>query len=145
MFKHILLPTDGSKLSDKSVKQGIRLAKLLGARVTALHVIPKFHAFTYQTEMLEYTREEYTRACETRSGDFLRFVKKVASATGVACDTASATSDQPYKEIIRTAEKKGCDLILMASHGRRGIEGFLLGSETQKVLTHSKLPVLVYR
>ena len=145
MFKHVLLPTDGSKLSDKSVRQGIRLAKTMQARVTALHVIPKYHTFTYQSDMLETTREDYNRASEKRAEEFLRHVKRVAAGAGVECETMHATSDQPFKEIIRTAEKKDCDLILMASHGRKGIEGLLLGSETQKVLTHSKTPVLVYR
>ena len=145
MFKHVLLPTDGSKLSEKSVKQGIRLAKSLNARVTALHVIPKFHTFTYETDMLELTRGEYESVSEKRAGDFLRTVKKIATHAGVECETLHTTSDQPYEEIIKTAQKKDCDLILMASHGRRGLEGLVLGSETQKVLTHSKMPVLVYR
>jgi len=145
MFKHVLLPTDGSKLSDKAVRQGIRLAKSLQAKVTALHVIPKYHSFTYTADMLDATREEYTRASERRAGEFLRYVKKLAADAGVECETAHTISDQPFREIIRAAEKNDCDLILMASHGRRGIEGFLLGSETQKVLTHSKTPVLVYR
>jgi nucleotide-binding universal stress UspA family protein len=145
MFKHVLLPTDGSKLSDKSIRHGIRLAKSLQAKVTALHVIPKYHTFTYQSDMLEASREDYTRASEKKAEEFLRHVKRVANSAGVECDTIHAMSDQPFKEIIRTAEKKDCDLILMASHGRKGIEGLLLGSETQKVLTHSKTPVLVYR
>jgi len=145
MFKHILLPTDGSKLSEKSVKQGVRIAKAVNAKVTALHVVPQFHTFTYQTEMLESSRAEYEADAAMRAKSYLDFVKKVASSSDVKCDTMHVSSDQPFKEIIAAAEKKGCDLILMASHGRRGIEGFLLGSETQKVLTHSRVPVLVYR
>jgi nucleotide-binding universal stress UspA family protein len=145
MFKHILLPTDGSKLSEKSVKQGVRIAKAVNAKVTALLVVPQFHTFTYQTEMLESSRAEYEADAATRAKSYLDFVKKVASGSDVKCDTMHVSSDQPFKEIIAAAEKKGCDLILMASHGRRGIEGFLLGSETQKVLTHSRVPVLVYR
>lgn len=145
MFKHILLPTDGSKLSEKSVKQGVRMAKALNAKVTALHVVPKFHTFTYQSEMLESTRREYEADAAERTKNYLEFVRKVAAGSDVKCDTAQVASDQPFREIIKAAEKKGCDLILMASHGRRGIEGFLLGSETQKVLTHSTVPVLVYR
>jgi nucleotide-binding universal stress UspA family protein len=145
MFEHILLPTDGSKLSEKSVKQGVRMAKVLKANITALHVSPKFHTFTYQAEMLESTREGFAKSSETTAGNYLDFVKRVAKGAGVECDVVHVTSDQPFKEIIKTAQKKKCDLILMASHGRRGIEGFLLGSETQKVLTHSGIPVLVYR
>jgi nucleotide-binding universal stress UspA family protein len=145
MFKHILLPTDGSKLSEKSVKQGIRMAKALKASVTALHVIPKFHTFTYLADMIESTREQYLGESAKRANEYLDFVKKVARGSDVECNVAQVTSDKPFKEIVKAAKKAKCDLILMASHGRRGIEGFLLGSETQKVLTHSDIPVLVYR
>jgi len=145
MFKHILVPTDGSKLSEKAVKHAIHLAKESNARVTTLHVIPKFHTFTYQTDMLEMTPAEYEKTGLEHAQRYLRFAQRVATSAGVDCDVAHASSDEPYKEIIKTAQKKGCDLILMASHGRRGIEGFLLGSETQKVLTRSRIPVLVYR
>ncbi len=145
MFKHILLPTDGSKLSEKSVKEGIRMAKALGASVTALHVVPKFHVFAYHVEMVESSRDEYSATAANRANEYLSFVKKVAKSAGVTCDVLHAMSDQPFKEIIKAAKKHQCDLILMASHGRHGIEGFLLGSETQKVLTHSQIPVLVYR
>src|SRR5476651_1826516 len=119
MFKHILLPTDGSKLSEKSVKQGIRMAKALKANVTALHVIPKFHAFAYQLNMLESTQDQFSDKSADVANEYLSFVKKVAS---VECDVAHVTSDKPFKEIIDTAKKKKCDLIMMASHGRRGVE-----------------------
>ena len=145
MFKHILLPTDGSKLSEKAIKQCVRMAKALDAKVTVLHVMPKFHTFTYQVDMLKTTRSEYEQTAAVRAQGYLEVARKSARAQGVACDVMKASSDQPFKEIIKAAGKKGCDVIVMASHGRRGIEGFLLGSETQKVLTHSKIPVLVYR
>jgi nucleotide-binding universal stress UspA family protein len=90
-------------------------------------------------------RREFEADTDERSRNCLEFVRKVAAASVVKSDTAQIASDQPFKEVIRAAEKKGCDLILMASHGRRGLEGFLPGSETQKVLTHSTVPVLVYR
>lgn len=145
MFKNILVPTDGSKLSEKAIKHAVAIAKQLKAKVTAIHVSPKFHTFTYQMDMLEATRAEYDEAMKTRAAQILQFVERNAAAGGVPCDKVHSVSDQPFEEIIKTARKKGCDLILMASHGRRGIEGFLLGSETQKVLTHSGIPVLVYR
>ena len=145
MFKHILLPTDGSKLSEKSVKQGIRLAKALKANVTTLHVIPKFHAFAFQLNMIESTQSQYAGESAELANEYLSFVKKVAKAADVKCEIVHVTSDKPFKAIIDTAKKKQCDLIMMASHGRRGVEGFLLGSETQKVLTHSQIPVLVCR
>ena len=145
MFKHILVPTDGSKLSEKALKHAVQLAKQIKARVTALHVIPKFHTFTYQAEMLELTAKEYEASSTERARQYLRFAERAATNAGVSCDGVHAFNDEPYREIIKTAQRRRCDLILMASHGRRGIEGFLLGSETQKVLTHSKVPVLVYR
>ncbi len=145
MFKHILVPTDGSKLSEKAVKHAVSLAKQTHAKVTALHVIPKFHTFTYHTEMLEATEKSYALSAAEHAKQFLGFAERAAKIADVDCDTITTTSDHPFKEIIKTAKKKDCDLILMASHGRRGIEGFILGSETQKVLTHSNVPVLVYR
>ncbi|MGH8123797.1 MAG: universal stress protein, partial [Rudaea sp.] len=134
MFTHILVPTDGSKLSEKAVKRAMALANQLKARVTALHVRPKS---TYRVEMLESTRKTYAAAAAKHVDQFLQFAERAARVANVPCATLQVASDQPYEEIIRTARRKECDLILMASHGRRGIAGFLLGSETQKVLTHS--------
>jgi nucleotide-binding universal stress UspA family protein len=107
--------------------------------------MPEFHVFTYRTEMLEDTKVEFARDCKAHADQFLAVIEKAAKAAGVACDTALATSDHTYEAIIKAAEEKSCDLIMMASHGRRGVQGLLLGSETHKVLTHSKIPVLVYR
>lgn len=145
MFRHILLPTDGSKLSEKSVKLGVGMAKALKARVTVLHVSPKFHAFTYQMDLLQIAPSDYAKACEASARRYLDSAKRTAAAAGVKCDVMHITSDLPFKEIIKTAQKKKCDLIVMASHGRRGIKALVLGSETQKVLTHGKIPVLVSR
>lgn len=145
MFKHILLPTDGSKLSEKAVRQSVRMAKTFGARITALHVMPKFGTYLYPTDLLDALPQGYAAHAARRADEYLSFAQKVARAAGVECDGVKLSADQPYKEIVKFAQKKGCDLILMASHGRRGLEGFLLGSETQKVLTHSTVPVLVYR
>ena len=145
MIKHKLLPTDGSQLSEKSVKQAIRKSKQLRATVTAVHVTPKLHVYDYQLQMLTASEESMRDGDERRAEDCLRFAKKAAAGAEVQCDTLHLVSDQPYKAIVKAAKKKACDLILMASHGRRGLEGFLLGSETQKVLTHSTIPVLVYR
>jgi nucleotide-binding universal stress UspA family protein len=145
MFKHILVPTDGSKLSEKAVKHAVQLAKQVGARLTAFHVVPKFHATDYQMELLQMSAADYDQARLEHALRFLRFAERTATAADVDCDAKHVISNQPYKEIVKAAQKYGCDLILMASHGRRGIEGFLLGSETHKVLTHSLVPVLVYR
>lgn len=145
MFKHILLPTDGSATSDIAVQKGIALAKAVGAKITAVHVIPEFHIFTYQTEMLEDTREQFAKESTERAGKYLEQVVAAAQAAGVECSTLCVTGDDPYLAIIKAAEDAQCDLITMASHGRKGVKGLLLGSETQKVLTHSAIPVLVYR
>ncbi len=145
MFRHLLVPTDGSSLSDSAVKNAVAFAKQLGARVTGIHVIPQFRVFTYRPEMLEDTEEQYLESARNLATAALTVLTEAAQAAGVECDVVSITNDHPYDAIISTAQARGCDLIAMASHGRRGIEGMLIGSETQKVLTHSTLPVLVFR
>jgi nucleotide-binding universal stress UspA family protein len=145
MFKHILLPTDGSQLSEIAIQEGIELAKAINARVTGFHVLPEFPEFTYRPEMLGDVREEFTGDSRARATQYLRVIEEAANKARVRCDTGYTSSAHPYEAIIRAAEENGCDLILMASHGRRGVQGLLIGSETHKVLTHTKIPVLVYR
>ena len=145
MFKHVLLPTDGSKLSETAVRRGVQFAKSINARVTGCSVVPKLHFFNYDSDMPTAIKEQAIQECKLQTENHLDFVRKTAKDAGVPCDTVCGTSDQPYDAIVKAAEEKGCDLIMMASHGRRGVSGLLIGSETQKVLTHSKIPVLVYR
>lgn len=145
MFKHLLLPTDGSQASEAAIQKIIRFAKETHAKVTGVHVIPQYHVFTYQTEMLEDTKEQFAKDSKAQAAKFLATIDRAAKEAGVACDTAYVISDYPYEAIIKMAEDKGCDLIAMASHGRKGVRGLLMGSETQKVLTHSQMPVLVFR
>jgi nucleotide-binding universal stress UspA family protein len=145
MFKHVLLPTDGSKLSETAVRKGVQFAKSLNARVTGCSVVPKLHFFNYDSDMPTAIKEQAIQECKQQAQNHLDFVRRTAKEAGVPCDTVCETDDQFHEAIIDAAEKQGCDLIMMASHGRRGISGLLLGSETQKVLTHSKIPVLVYR
>lgn len=145
MFKHILLPTDGSKLSEVAVHKAVDFAKVIGAKVTGFHVMPEFHVFTYRTDMLEDTREEFARDSRAHAEKYLAVIQAAAKDAGIQCETASTASDHPYEAIIQAAKKRGCDLIMMASHGRKGVQGMVLGSETHKVLTHSRIPVLVYR
>ncbi len=145
MFKHVLLPTDGSNLSEGAVRMGVQLAKAVNAKVTGFHVMPEFHVFTYKTEMLEDTKKEFAKDSKAHAAQYLSVIETAAKAAGVTCDVASATHDHPYEAIIRVAKQRGCDLIVMASHGRKGMQGVLLGSEAQKVLTHSHIPVLVCR
>jgi len=163
MFKHILLPTDGSELSAAAVHEGILFAKSIRAKVTGLCVMPKhskqIYAAQMPTEVLDQSAsrcrelaEAYLAAIEKGAEiarelahAYLEVISKAALEAGVACDVVYERNDTPYEAIIRVAEQKGCDLIMMASHGRSGVKAILIGSETQKVLTHSKIPVLVYR
>lgn len=145
MFNHILIPTDGSETSKKIIHDCITLAKSTGARVTGIHVIPEFHVFTYQPEMLEDTREQFSKDSIAQAKKYLGEIEVAAKEARVTCDTVYLVNDNPYEAIIKAAESEKCDLIAMASHGRKGVKGFLLGSETQKVLTHSQIPVLVFR
>ena len=148
MFKHILLPTDGSKLSDRAVNRGIEFAEAIGARVTAVHVIPEFRMMADESFVLPTSAElkrRYDKEAKARAQKMLDKIGERAKAAGVKYEGVCMTGDVPYEHIIETAKKKKCDIIMMASHGRRGISGLLLGSEAAKVLTHSKIPVLVVR
>lgn len=145
MYRHLLIPFDGSPFSAKAVDQGLAFAKDAGARVTILTVIEPFNIFAPDADQIGNLFEEYTRQMEEKAAARLAQVAEKAAAAAVPCDTVKITSGLPYKAIIETAEKAGCDLIAMASHGRRGLEAMLLGSETTKVLTHSTVPVLVFR
>lgn len=146
MFKNILIPTDGSEQSQHAVQAGIELAKIHGARVTGVHVIPDYHLLiAYEGAFDPVTEERIEEEAKTRADAYLGFIRDAAAAAGVPCSTACETSDHPYDAILRTCESNGCDLILMTSHGRKGLAAVLLGSETRKVLTHAKVPVLVVR
>jgi nucleotide-binding universal stress UspA family protein len=145
MYKHILIPTDGSDLSRKAIKQGVAFAKSLRARITAVTVSPTFHAIAAEPLMVTDTAQEYQKDSAARAKIIFGVAKSAAKAAGVRFDAVHVVSDQPYAAIIGAARRKGCDLIFMASHGRKGIAALVLGSETNKVLTHSKIPVLVCR
>lgn len=145
MFKHILLPTDGSELSERAALAGVSFAKEVGAEVTGLTVRPEFHTITYKTDMIEDTEHQFNASSEQQAETYLTLIGNAARAAGVPCTVAQVVSDDPYEAILQTAKERNCDLIIMASHGRRGLKGVLLGSETQKVLVHSAIPVLVYR
>jgi nucleotide-binding universal stress UspA family protein len=145
MFKHILVPTDGSDLSRKAVLYGVQLAKESGAKVTSLTVTDPYRVATMDTVLIPVDEEEYAEQSRRLAERAMEQVKMAAEAAGVPCETIREIHDQPYRAIIDAAHALGCDLIVMASHGRRGISALLLGSETVKVLTHSTIPVLVYR
>jgi nucleotide-binding universal stress UspA family protein len=149
MFKHILFPTDGSPLSGGALTKAALLAKLLGAKFTAMHVTgayhPAFESEGFLMPEMKILRKRFEEEETVRANKILEEVKKLAAGRGVECTSVIATSDSPYRAIIEQVAKSGCDLIVMASNGRKGLEGVLIGSETQQVLTHSKVPVLVYR
>jgi nucleotide-binding universal stress UspA family protein len=149
MYKHILVPIDDSRLSGKAARTAVRLARATRARITALHVIPPFQAPAFMDGVVPYPElyspAAYKKSTERYARKLLAKVETLAKAGRVRCSAVIATDGQPWKAIIRTARGRRCDLILMASHGRRGIAAVVLGSETTKVLTHSKTPVLVCR
>ena len=147
MFKHILIPTDGSELSDKAISAGIEFAREVRARVTGFTAVPEYRVPS-QVELMSrhgQSLEQYERAARVQAEAALQKIADRARAAGVAYDAEYVQSDQPYEAIVRTALKCGCDLIFMASHGRRGMSALLHGSQTQGVLTHSAIPTLVYR
>jgi len=145
MHKHILIPTDGSALSQAAVEYGIALAKSVGARITVLTVSASFHTFAIEPVMVTDTPEQYATQMAALAKKHLDAAREVALAASVSCETVHVEHDHPYLAIIQTAAEKSCDLIVMASHGRRGISAIVLGSETSKVLTHIGVPVLVVR
>ena len=147
MFKHILVPTDGSKLSVKSIKQAVKLAKEVGAKVTGFYATPEYSPTYYGDGYIlrAPSAKEHQEAAEKQARQYLSAVEVEAGVEKVPCEVMHVVSDSPYEAIIDAAKKKKCDLIFMASHGRRGLSGLVLGSETHKVLIHSKIPVLVCR
>lgn len=147
MFKHILVPTDGSDFSMGSVKRALGFAKETSAKITFFYAKPDYPiAFYGEGALIDPTTpEKFAEMANQQAQQILGECESLAKELGVEYGTAATTSDVPYEGIIAAAEGNACDLIFMASHGRRGIAAMLLGSETQKVLTHSKIPVLVYR
>ena len=149
MFHRILVPTDGSALSTKAAAYAVKLARANHAQIVALHVIPSFKPTAYADGIVPYAElyssAEYRRATESYAKRMLDRIAKRAAAAKVRCEVALATSDTPWRAIATEAKKRGCDLIVMGSHARRGLQGVILGSETTKVLSHSRTPVLVTR
>jgi nucleotide-binding universal stress UspA family protein len=150
MYRHILIPTDGSELAEHAVTNGLALAKSVGAKVTVIIVqepfdwlsVPETRASQRQAfENLARHNEQVER----HATDVLGRAADAAKQAGVPCDTMQVANAPPYQAIITTASGRGCDLIAMSSHGRGGLSAVVLGSVTNKVLTHTKTPVLVYR
>jgi nucleotide-binding universal stress UspA family protein len=136
MYRHILIPTDGSELAHRAVVHGLSLAKAVGAKVTV--DVP-----ASRENLMTAAFDEYAKHAREHATSILDEMANEAKAAGVQCETAQVIQDHPYQAIVATAKEKGCDLIVMASHGRSGLAAVLLGSVTTKVLTHTTIPVLV--
>ena len=148
MHKHIMLPIDGSELSLKAVDEGIGMAKALGSRLTLITVVSPYHSGVTSRLTTGLAHEIESG----RDNEHMKEAKELhahvaarITSEGVPCESVVVMGNNPYAQIIENAQARNCDLIVMASHGRRGLDALLLGSETVKVLTHSKIPVLVVR
>lgn len=144
MFKHILVPTDGSDLSQKAIDGAIDLARTVGARVTAYTCLPQYPYSPFSEVVVEAPGDFQSRS-EREAHSHLREIEEAAQRVGVACTSQTSVHPSPYLGIIEAAERGGCDVIFMASHGRRGLGSLFIGSETQRVLRHTRIPVIVYR
>ena len=145
MYKQILIPTDGSELSLAAIDQGVAFAKEVGASVRFFTVTAPIRVYGVTGEQLAGGYDDYMKAAREEGARRLAVAEERAKAAGVPCTSSMVESDHAWEAIINAANDGGCDLIAMASHGRRGLSGLVLGSETLKVLTHSTIPVLVYR
>ena len=145
MYKNILIPTDGTVLSDSALDKGLTFAREIGARVVAMTTVEPAPMVVMASVQISEMQGRYHQHAVDTAKQLLDKAQARAKAMGVVCETVLVEHDHPYQAIIDTAAAKGCDLIAMASHGRRGISALVLGSETTKVLTHSAIPVLVFR
>jgi len=145
MFKHIFIPTDGSDLSRKAMLYGMQLAKLTGGKVTVFTVRAPYVVSSMDFGSAIGTQQSFDEETKAYANRVLEQAEMAAQVAGVSLETVQEIHDQPFRAIVDSAAANGCDLIVMASHGRRGLQALLLGSQTQNVLTHSKIPVLVYR
>lgn len=145
MYKHILIATDGSELAHKALVQGFALAKALGAKVTTVTVTEPWTAVVPGEMGMAFPIDEYEKGASENAANILAAVKKEADTAGIATDTVHMADQYPADGIIATAKEKGCDLIVMASHGRRGLSRLLIGSQANQVVIHSEVPVLVVR
>jgi nucleotide-binding universal stress UspA family protein len=146
MYRHILIPTDGSELAHRAVVHGLSLAKAVGAKVAVLTVEASFNVYDVpasRVNLMTAAFDEYAKHAREHATSILDGITDEAKAAGVQCETLQVIHDHPYEAIVATAKGRGCDLIVMASHGRSGIAAVLLGSVTAKVLTHTTIPVLV--
>ncbi|HTD89258.1 MAG TPA: universal stress protein, partial [Burkholderiales bacterium] len=146
MFKHILMPTDGSAHSERAVERGIELAKLCGARVTGIHVMQDYQMMMASEGMVPPGMEEQMdKQARDQAASFLAFVQKAADTASVTCETLVVKGHHPYDAIVDTANSRGCDLIVMTARHRKGLGALIMGSEASRVLHRSSIPVLTFR
>jgi nucleotide-binding universal stress UspA family protein len=145
MYKHILIPTDGSELSKKALQHGAALARAVEADLTALTVSAPFQTVVVEPNFVMESLDQYRDIVSSQTIKYLETAQQITAKEGVTCKVLRIEHEHPYQAIIDTAESNGCDLIVMASHGRHGVSAILLGSVTAKVLVHCTIPVLVYR
>lgn len=143
MYRHILIAADGSEIATNAARHGIALAKSLGSKVTVLKVAEPF--YWYDAGISADTQPAYVQETRQEANSLLTKLLDAAKAGGIPCETVQSEQGPPYRTIIETAQTRNCDLIIMGSHGRSGLAAIVLGSQTVKVLTHSKIPVLIYR
>lgn len=147
MYKHILIPTDGSEVAEKAVAAGIDFARECGARVTLFTAVPEYELPT-ETAVVSgqfVSIEEHERNSGEKAKALLAPAARHAGAAGLQFDSDYGLSDEPWRAIIDAAERHGCDAIFMGSHGRKGLAALWHGSQTREVLTHCSVPTLVYR
>lgn len=147
MYRHVLIPIDGSRLSEDALEAGVGIAKAFGARVTVIHVVPQPAAIGLDA-WTHHDREfgaHLEKVLEGRGREYLDSACEAAHRAGLSCDCALVHGESPHEEIVTEARSRGCDLVVMASHGRKDSCGLLLASETVKVMTLGDIPVLVHR
>jgi nucleotide-binding universal stress UspA family protein len=145
MYRHLLIAVDGSLLSESAFKRALVFAKEMGATITLIRAIPEDHLLVHQAEMLGTTQTHHTDQTRKNAESYLNGLEMEARHALVPCNCVVLVNDHPHEAIVETAKGQGCDLIIMGSHGRHGMTGFLLGSGTQRVLAKTRLPVLVFR
>ena len=145
MYKNILIATDGSELAEKAVTQGLEIAKLMQAKVTVITVTEPWTAAVSGEWAVAFPVEEYEKAASTTASTILGKVQTLAADLGVTCEAVHVKDQYPAEGIVEEAKARGCDLIVMSSHGRRGLAKFVLGSQAPRVLTNTTVPLLIAR
>ncbi len=145
MYRHVLVAIDGSPFSMKAAEHGLGLAKATGSKATAIYVTPTWRALALSEIAVGHVEEQFNAQMKQIADTYFAELHKIAAGLGITCDCLHVVGDSPFESIIATAAQRECDVIVVGSHGRRGLSSLLLGSETTKLLTHCHIPVIVYR